>query len=106
MSAYTSSYQKSTHVNADPRPLHIDLSSDNELPALLEENEALAQKAKLIETRRKANRKRIEEKLGRAATASLPGWFLARNVIHRKGYSVAASTYSYVVASRQDYDFG
>ena len=116
MSEYAFGHEKSTHdfsepthARADvaaPPKLHIDLRGDNELPALLAEKEALAQQAKLIEARQKANRKRIEEKLGSAATASLHGWLLRRKTVHRKGYWVEASTYSYVVASRRAFDFG
>lgn len=71
----------------------IDLTSDNEMPALLEERAA-------INKQTTANRKRGDEiratllhKIGDASTALVAGGMVTAKTVHRSGYEVGPSSY-------------
>jgi predicted phage-related endonuclease len=63
---------------------HIDLSGDNELPALLDEREALKATHSDAEKHLKEIDATIKSHLGAARTAWLPGWNLTYATQHRK----------------------
>lgn len=71
----------------------IDLSGDNHLPALLEEDDQLSDQAATITARRKEIKNEVINKLGVAASATCQGWMISAKTIHRKAYPVAASSY-------------
>jgi predicted phage-related endonuclease len=63
---------------------HADLSGDNELPALLDEREALKATHSDVEKHLKEIDATIKSHLGAARTAWLPGWNLTYATQHRK----------------------
>jgi predicted phage-related endonuclease len=62
----------------------IDLSSDNQLPALLDEREMLKFQVSAEEQRLKEIDYAIKNRIGKARTAWLPGWTLTFATSHRK----------------------
>jgi predicted phage-related endonuclease len=69
----------------------VDLSGDNELPALLEQREAIMQNIGHHEARKAAIEAEITFKLKDAARAvGLAGWSITRKTHHRNEYVVAA----------------
>jgi predicted phage-related endonuclease len=70
----------------------LDLTTDNHLPALCEEDEALAAAEKTATERRKAIRNEIIAKLGNAAGATCQGWSISAKTSTRKEYTVKATT--------------
>jgi predicted phage-related endonuclease len=62
----------------------IDLSSDNQLPALLDERELLKFQVSAEESRLKEIDYAIKTRIGKARTAWLPGWNLSYATSHRK----------------------
>jgi hypothetical protein len=105
--SYAGPRSESTHfvahaanVVADAAARHVDLTGDNELPGLLSDQEDLRFFLARIEAELTQTRKRIAEKLGNAASATLPGWKLTRVTRARKGYTVEPSVYSYVDVKR------
>jgi hypothetical protein len=79
----------------------IDLSSDNRIPVLLEEDEQLAGIISTSTERRKEVRTEILAKLGEAAAATCAdGWTVTAKTINRKGYEVKPSSYRQIRTKR------
>jgi predicted phage-related endonuclease len=85
---------------------HLDLSSDNYLPAALERRESL------VLTRGEADKtikdidSEIKARLGVASTGWLPGWALSWRAQHRKQYTVAAADIRVLRVKRTEDDNG
>jgi len=67
-----------------------DLSSDNLLPALLEEREQVKALLDNAERRLKEINSEIRSRIGDACAASLPGWSIKHLTWQRKEYVVPA----------------
>ncbi len=80
----------------------LDLSSDNELPDLLQRREILRDTAKDIEKRLKATETEIKAKVGDAETAILNGWRVTLKTQHRDGYTVEPTSFRVLRVKRLD----
>jgi hypothetical protein len=78
----------------------IDLRGDNELPALLAEDEELEAIVNGGKKRRKEIKNAVLSKMGTNAFAKLNGWTVAAPTANRKGYEVEPCTYRTVRAKR------
>lgn len=81
---------------------HKDLSSDNMLPGLLDEREALKAETSAAEKRLKEIDYEIRNRIGSARTAYCPGWMLKFPTFHRKEHTVAAGDYRRLTISRTE----
>lgn len=81
----------------------IDLSGDNHLPELLAEDETLGEQLSSAGKRRKEIRAEVLAKIGAATAATCPGWSVSAKTVHRKPYSVAASSYRDIRPRRLDH---
>jgi hypothetical protein len=79
-----------------------DLSTDNALPALLEEREALYRRMAADKQRLEEIKRLLEAKLGDASRGLLPGWSIFWVTRSYRGYSVDEGTYRFVWAERTD----
>jgi hypothetical protein len=78
----------------DPAPGVIaDLTSDNHLPEIAAEDEILAEEIKAKTARRKEIKKEFEFKIGNCAGAIFRGGSVTKKIVHKKAYSVPASSY-------------
>lgn len=71
----------------------VDLSTDNHLPELLAEREALKAQEKQASERIKVIETEIRAKVGEATFATLPGWNISLKTLQRKAYEVKATSY-------------
>ncbi len=72
----------------------VDLSGDNIIPALADEDEILAEEIKTRTERRKAIKAEALAKIGVAASATINGRVvLTAKTVHRKGYEVKPCSY-------------
>jgi predicted phage-related endonuclease len=71
----------------------IDLTGDNALPALAAEDKALGEELKAVKARRGVVRSEIIAKIGDAEGATFQGGRITAKMVHRKSYTVAASTF-------------
>lgn len=85
-------YEAATKVYAAFDSL-IDLSGDNEIPALCAEAKEAAEIRLAAEKREKAAKAQLLQKLAGASTARCNQIVIENKTIHRKGYEVAASSY-------------
>jgi hypothetical protein len=78
----------------DPTPGVIaDLTADNHLPEIAAEDEILAGEIKVKTARRKEIKKEFEFKIGNCAGAIFRGGSATKKIVHKKAYSVPASSY-------------
>lgn len=80
------------HAPKDGAP-PVDLSTDNFLPELLEEREALHRHFKDCETRLEAIKNEIVAKLAGATIGTLNGWTITRRMQHRKEQLMKATSF-------------
>jgi hypothetical protein len=78
---------------AAPTENEIDLTGDNELPAIVADYQAFAGKISEMEQQRKALRAEILYKLGIATAARIATGRISAKAIHRAAYTVAASSF-------------
>lgn len=78
----------------------IDLSTDNHVPVLLEEDDRLSDEESACKARRKEIKNELLAKIGVASSATCQGWAISAKTINRKAYSVAPSSYRQVRATR------
>lgn len=71
----------------------IDLSEDNMIPMLAVEDQFLAGEIKKRKERRDAIKNELLMKLGAASGATFQGGLVSAKTVHRKAYSVAATSY-------------
>lgn len=71
----------------------IDLSEDNELPALLDHRETIIAEAKKFEDERKAIDAQLLHRLGNAAVGRFNGGLISAKTINKKAYEVKATSY-------------
>lgn len=79
----------------------IDLTGDNFAPTLLDEREKLSQVIKDADTRKDEIETELKSKLGDAEAALISGWRLSWKTQHRKEYTVKASSFRVMRASRE-----
>jgi len=80
--------------------LAVDLSGDNELPALLDERERLKAELKQTDARIDAIDAEIVHKLNSSEEGRLSGWKITNKMQHRKEYTVKATSFPVLRVTR------
>jgi predicted phage-related endonuclease len=80
----------------------VDLRHDNMLPELLDERARLAQEIRDKEARKDEIETEIKAKIGEAETALVTGWRVSCKEIHKKEYTVKATSYRSLRATREE----
>lgn len=79
----------------------IDLSNDNELPDLLDDRETAMRIAKDVKDKIDEINGRLWHKLGNAAVARFNGGMISGKTVHKKAYSVEATSYRQLRVTRE-----
>lgn len=79
----------------------VDLRGNNELPALLDEREALKDEIAAKIARKDAIETEVKYKMGDAEAALIPGWRITHRDQHRREYTVKAADFRVLRVARE-----